>query len=83
MTLRLGRREPVRIDLAQGKRQEAEGIDMRTLALLVLVAIVGLTKGGSAQMSDRTSVLASIDAKAAAYGEVALKILSFWEVGYE
>ncbi len=34
-------------------------------------------------MSDRSAVLASIDAKAPAYGDVALKIWSFAEVGYQ
>ncbi len=56
---------------------------MRTAALLTLTAIVGLTNLGSAQVSDRTAVLASIDAKAAAYGDVAMKIWSLAEVGYQ
>jgi aminobenzoyl-glutamate utilization protein B len=56
---------------------------MRTAALLTLAAIAGLATVGSAQMTDRTAVLASIDAKAAAYGDVAMKIWSFAEVGYQ
>ena len=56
---------------------------MRTAALLTLFVIVGLTNVGSAQMSDRSVVLASIDAKASAYGDVAMKIWSFAEVGYQ
>ena len=56
---------------------------MRKAAPLALAAIVGLTNVGSAQMSDRSAVLASLDAKASAYGDVALKIWSFAEVGYQ
>ncbi len=56
---------------------------MRTLALLVLVAIVGLTKGGSAQTSDRTPCSRRSTPRRQAYGDVALQIWSFAEVGYQ
>jgi aminobenzoyl-glutamate utilization protein B len=42
-----------------------------------------VSQTGSAQVSDRSAVLASIDAKASAYGDVAMKIWSFAEVGYQ
>ncbi|MGH9386522.1 MAG: hypothetical protein ACRD2N_19795 [Vicinamibacterales bacterium] len=53
------------------------------LAIFVLALSAGFSHVGSAQLSDRSAVLASIDAKASAYGDVALRIWSFADVGYQ
>ena len=51
--------------------------------LFALVLTIGLSGALPAQTSDRRSVLASIDAKANTYTDVAMKIWSFAEVGYQ
>lgn len=52
------------------------------LAVVATLALVA-TQTGRAQTMDRNAVLASIDAKARAYGDVAMQIWSFAEVGYQ
>ena len=54
---------------------------MRRHMMVLLVALLPVTLTG--QAGDTKSVLASLDAKAAVYSEVALKIWSFAEVGYQ
>jgi aminobenzoyl-glutamate utilization protein B len=51
--------------------------------VLALIVIIALPLALSAQAPDTRSVLASIDAKAATYNDVAMKIWSFAEVGYQ
>jgi aminobenzoyl-glutamate utilization protein B len=81
-----GKRQPAdgKRRTRDGRRQTANGRQTARAAVLATLAMsASLVFVGSAQMSDRSAVLASIDAKAAAYGDVALKIWSFAEVGYQ
>lgn len=52
-------------------------------AALVVVFAALAVQGARAQTSETTTVLASIDAKASTYGDVAMQIWSFAEVGYQ
>jgi aminobenzoyl-glutamate utilization protein B len=63
--------------------EDREGHMVRRVA--VVVAAVVLTGGVSVrgQAMDANAVLASIDRRASAYGDVALRIWSFAEVGYQ
>jgi aminobenzoyl-glutamate utilization protein B len=54
---------------------------MRHVARVVAVVMLPITLG--AQAVDERSVMASIDARAATYNDVAMKIWSFAEVGYQ
>lgn len=55
---------------------------MKIMAAIVVAIALGAASV-SAQRMDANAVLASIDQKAAAYRDVALKIWSFAEVGYQ
>ena len=50
---------------------------------LVIATLLLLAPSPRAQTTDRSAVLASIDAKANAYGDIARQIWSFAEVGYQ
>ena len=58
-------------------------IRMKKLAAVILIAALHLPQALGAQAVDGRSVLASIDAKARTYTDVAMQIWSFAEVGYQ
>ena len=53
------------------------------LAVLGVLGVLGVATSASAQTMDSNAVLASIDRRAAAYRDVAMKIWSMAEVGYQ
>lgn len=50
---------------------------------LLFIATLAMTTAPRAQVADSKSIMASIDAKARVYSDVAMKIWSFAEVGYQ
>jgi aminobenzoyl-glutamate utilization protein B len=56
---------------------------MRTVVFAIIIALLTAVQPPRAQGLDARGVMASIDAKAKAYGDVALQIWSFAEVGYQ
>ena len=86
MTLQVPGCEGARVQGCRGARaQGCRGARVQGCVGLAVVATLALaaTQIGRAQTMDRNAVLASIDAKAGAYGDVAMQIWSFAEVGYQ